>query len=333
MLLINLKARLKEMNSSSKEMYFAMLRIRMVEEKIAELYYEQEMRCPVHLSIGQEAVAVGVCKHLDRRDIVMSAHRAHAHYLAKGGDLKSMIAELYGKATGCAMGKGGSMHLVDLNSGFFAAVPIVGSTIPIAVGVAWAFKLKRSTNIVTVFLGDGATEEGVFFESLDFASLKNVPILFVCENNLYSVYSQLDVRQAPGRKLSVLAESHGIKSYTGDGNNIDQVSELTKEAIAYIKSNDSPAFIELDTFRWLEHCGPNSDDDLGYRKKGELDDWKKRDPINSYKPSMIKNHKLTEKDIKENIDTISTEIDEAFKFAKESPFPDQSLLNQHIYKD
>ena len=333
MLLINFKGGLKGMNFSSKEMYFAMLRIRMVEEKIAELYYEQEMRCPVHLSIGQEAVAVGVCMHLDRKDIVMSAHRAHAHYLAKGGDLKSMIAELYGKVTGCAMGKGGSMHLVDLNSGFFAAVPIVGSTIPIAVGVAWAFKLKRSTNIVTVFLGDGATEEGVFFESLDFASLKNVPILFVCENNLYSVYSQLDVRQAPGRKLSVLAESHGIKSFTGDGNNIDQVSDLTKEAISYIKSNHSPAFIELDTFRWLEHCGPNCDDDLGYRKKGELYDWQKRDPINFYKSRTINNHRLTEKDIKKNIDTISTEIDEAFKFAKESPFPDQSLLNQHIYKD
>ena len=321
------------MNSTSQELYFSMLRIRMVEEKIAELYSEQEMRCPVHLSIGQEAVAVGVCEHLDREDIVMSAHRAHAHYLAKGGDLKSMIAELYGKETGCAMGKGGSMHLIDLKSGFFGAVPIVGSTIPIAVGVAWAFKLKKSNNIVTVFLGDGATEEGVFFESLDFASLKNVPILFVCENNLYSVYSQLDVRQAPGRKLSTLAESHSIKSFTGDGNNIDQVSELTKEAIKYIKSNNSPVFIELDTFRWLEHCGPNGDDDLGYRKKGELDQWVKRDPIDSYKSRMIENHKLTEKEIIENIEVIFTEIDEAFKFAKESPFPDQSTLNQHIYKD
>lgn len=320
------------MNSPSQELYFSMLRIRMVEEKIAELYAEQEMRCPVHLSIGQEAVAVGVCDHLEREDIVMSAHRAHAHYLAKGGDLKSMIAELYGKETGCAMGKGGSMHLVDLNSGFFAAVPIVGSTIPIAVGVAWAFKLKKSSNIVTVFLGDGATEEGVFFESLDFASLKNVPILFVCENNFYSVYSQLDIRQAPGRKLSALAESHGIKSFTGDGNNIDQVSELTKEAIKYIKSNKSPAFMELDTFRWLEHCGPHDDDDLGYRKKGELDQWVERDPINNYKSKMIENHKLTEKEIIENIGIISTEINEAFKFAKKSPFPDESILNQHIYK-
>ena len=244
-----------------------------------------------------------------------------------------MLAELYGKATGCAMGKGGSMHLVDLNSGFFAAVPIVGSTIPIAVGVAWAFKLKKSSNIVTVFLGDGATEEGVFFESLDFASLKNVPILFVCENNLYSVYSQLDVRQAPGRKLSALAESHGIKSFTGDGNNIDQVSELSKEAIEYIKSNNAPAFMELDTFRWLEHCGPNGDDDLGYRKKGELDYWITRDPISSYKARMIKTHQLTDQQIIKKTEVISTEIDEAFKFAKESPFPDQSVLNQHIYKD
>jgi TPP-dependent pyruvate/acetoin dehydrogenase alpha subunit len=321
------------MTSASQELFFAMLRIRMVEEKIAKLYSEQEMRCPVHLSIGQEAVAVGVCEHLNTEDIVMSAHRAHAHYLAKGGDLKSMIAELYGKETGCAMGKGGSMHLVDLKSGFFAAVPIVGSTIPIAVGVAWAFKLKKSRNIVAVFLGDGSTEEGVFFESLDFASLKNVPILFVCENNFYSVYSQLDVRQAPGRNLSGLAESHGIKTFTGDGNNIDQVSELTKEAVKYIKSNNDPAFMELETFRWLEHCGPNSDDILGYRKKGELDQWIKRDPIESSKSRMIENHKLTEKEIIENIEIISTEIDEAFKFAKESSFPDQSILNQHIYKD
>jgi TPP-dependent pyruvate/acetoin dehydrogenase alpha subunit len=321
------------MNSSSKELYFAMLRIRMVEEKIAELYSEQEMRCPVHLSIGQEAVAVGVCEHLNQDDIVMSAHRAHAHYLAKGGNLKSMLAELYGKATGCAMGKGGSMHLVDLNSGFFAAVPIVGSTIPIAVGVAWAFKLKKSSNIVTVFLGDGATEEGVFFESLDFASLKNVPILFVCENNFYSVYSQLGVRQAPSRKLSALAESHGIKSFTGDGNNIEQVSDLSKKAIEYIKSKNSPAFIELDTFRWLEHCGPNGDDHLGYRNKGELDQWVKKDPISSFKSKIINCKKINEDEIKENLKVISNEIDEAFKHAKDSPFPDKNLLNQHIYMD
>jgi len=321
------------MNSSSQKLYFEMLRIRMVEQKISELYSEQEMRCPVHLSIGQEAVAVGVCDHLEQSDIVMSAHRAHAHYLAKGGNLKSMLAELYGKANGCAMGKGGSMHLVDLQSGFFAAVPIVGSTIPIAVGVAWAFKLKKSRNIVTVFLGDGATEEGVFFESLDFASLKNVPILFVCENNFYSVYSQLNVRQSPNRKIVGLAESHGIKSYSGNGNNINQVSEIAKEAIDYIKLKDAPAFIELETFRWLEHCGPNDDDFLGYREKDELKTWLKRDPLNTFENLLVNNNQLSKDKILEIREIISTEIDDAFKFAKESPFPDLSILNQHIYKN
>ena len=271
------------MNSSSMELYLAMLRIRMVEEKIAELYSEQEMRCPVHLSIGQEAVAVGVCENLSQNDIVMSAHRAHAHYLAKGGDLKAMLAELYGKATGCAMGKGGSMHLVDLNSGFFAAVPIVGSTIPIAVGVAWAFKLKKSSNIVTVFLGDGATEQGVFFESLDFASLKDVPILFVCENNFYSVYSSLNVRQPIKRKISKMVAGLGIKSFSVDGYDINNTFKNLKKSTEYIKKGNGPIFVEFKTYRFLEHCGPNNDDVLNYRKKKEIKYWHSRDPLDFLK--------------------------------------------------
>ena len=322
-----------EIEKSAKELYFSMLRIRLVEEKIAKLYPEQEMRCPVHLSIGQEAIAVGVCAHLEKKDIVMSAHRAHAHYLAKGGNLKAMLAELYGKSTGCAMGKGGSMHLIDLQSGFFSAVPIVGSTIPIAVGVAWAFKMKKSANIVAVFLGDGATEQGVFFESLDFASLKDVPILFVCENNLYSVYSNLKVRQSPNRKISKLAESHGIKAFTGNGNDVQQVSELTREAIDYIKNQHAPAFIELETFRWLEHCGPNFDDELDYRQQGELDQWRAKCPIKSYKSMVIETGQVTEGEISTIEENIIDEINDAFKFAKESPFPSFKVLNQHIYKD
>jgi len=263
----------------------------------------------------------------------MSAHRAHAHYLAKGGDLKVMLAELYGKSTGCAKGKGGSMHLIDLESGFFGSVPIVGSTIPIAVGVAWAFKLKKSSNIVTVFLGDGATEEGVFFESLDFASLKNVPILFVCENNFYSVYSNLKVRQAPQRIISALAEAHGIKTFTGDGNDVQQISEMTREAIKFIKDSNKPVFLELKTFRWLEHCGPNDDDELGYRVPGELEKWINRCPIESYKNTIIGKNIVTESEIAQMIDNINSEINDAFNFAKESVFPRVELLNQHIYKD
>ena len=321
------------MNLSEKELYFSMLRIRLVEERIAELYSEQEMRCPVHLSIGQEAIAVGVCNNLGTGDIVMSAHRAHAHYLAKGGSLKSMLAELYGRSTGCAMGKGGSQHLVGLECGFFAAVPIVGSTIPIAVGVAWASKLKKSKNIVTVFFGDGATEEGVLFESLNFSCLKNVPILFVCENNFYSVYSPLKVRQSPNRNISSIAESHGLKTFTGDGNDLHQVSKITNDAIKYMQQNNAPAFIEFETFRWLEHVGPNWDDDIGYRDDGELDHWLKRDPLENYKNFIMEKGIVNEDQILEKKDNIRAEIEEAFKYAKNSTFPDIEVMDQHIYKD
>ena len=310
-----------------------MLRIRLVEEKIAKLYTEQEMRCPVHLSIGQEAIAVGACAHLQKNDLVLSAHRAHAHYLAKGGDLKRLISELYGKSTGCAMGKGGSMHLIDLESGFFAAVPIVGSIIPIAVGVSWSFKMKKISNITTVFLGDGTTEEGVFFESLDFANLKSVPILFVCENNLYSVYSNLKVRQAAGRNISKLVQSHGVKAYKGNGNDINQVFEIVEKAIKYIKSNNAPAFIEFKTFRWLEHCGPNWDEELGYREKDELHKWMKQCPIKSFEKKIFLKRLINKNDIKKMKEKINSEINSAFRYAKESPFPNVEILNQHIYKD
>ena len=198
-------------NIQKKKLYYEMVRIRTVEKKIAELYHEQEIRCPVHLSIGQEAIAVGVCQNLNREDKIVTAHRSHAHYLAKGGSLKKMISELYGKYSGCAKGLGGSMHLVDFSAGVYAAVPIVGSTIPIGVGIAWANKLKRNKNIVVAFFGDGATEEGVFFESLDFAALHDLPIIFVCENNEYSVYSHISKRQSKKRSITKIANSLGIK--------------------------------------------------------------------------------------------------------------------------
>ena len=168
---------------------------------------------------------------------------------------------------------------------------------------------------------------------MDFASLKNVPILFVCENNFYSVYSNLKVRQAPQRKISVLAESHGIKTFTGDGNDVQQISEITHEAIKFIKDSNKPVFLELETFRWLEHCGPNSDDDLGYRELGELEKWIKKCPIESYKNTIIEKSIVTESEITQMIENINSEINDAFNFAKESAFPGLELLNQHIYKD
>ena len=192
-----------------------MLRIRLVEESIANKYSEQKMRCPTHLSIGQEAIAVGVCANLTSQDQVLSTHRAHAHYLAKGGCLNSMMAEIYGKASGCSKGMGGSMHLIDTSVGFMGSTAIVGNTIPVAVGLALEKKLARKKSIACVFFGDGATEEGAFYESINFAIIHSLPILFICENNLYSVYSGLEVRQPVDRKIHKMVRAMGISAQHG----------------------------------------------------------------------------------------------------------------------
>lgn len=314
-----------------QELYYQMLRIRMIEEKIAELYSEQEMRCPVHLSIGQEAVAAGVCASLSREDYVLSSHRSHAHYLAKGGDLKAMMAEIYGKVTGCSKGKGGSMHLVDLFAGFLGATPIVGSTIPIAVGAAFGSVMRGEQRVTTVFFGDGTTEEGVFHESLNFAVLKTLPVVFVCENNLYSVYSPLSVRQPEGREISCLAEGHGIETFQGDGNNVTEVFGLSEQAVSKARQGGGPTFLEFATYRWREHCGPNYDNDLGYRTESEFLEWKQRDPIETFKERLLGDNVLCIQDIDAMAKKVEAEIDEAVAFAKDSPFPEGELLLEHIY--
>lgn len=313
------------------KLYYEMLRIRKIESTIASKYGQWEMRCPVHLSIGQEAIAVGVCQNLKKTDKIVTAHRSHAHYLAKGGSLKKMVAELYGKETGCAKGLGGSMHLIDLNAGVFAAVPIVGSTIPIGTGMAWANKLKKKRELVVAFFGDGATEEGVFFESLDFASLHNLPILFICENNEYSVYSHITKRQSKKRNISKIARSLGIESFQIDGNKIENIFIKTRDVIRQIKKKTRPFLIELKTFRQLEHCGPNNDDNLGYRDKKYLKFWSSKCPISNYEIYLKKNNYLTKLDVSKLEKKIKDEISSSFRFAKKSKFPKKSLLQKFIY--
>jgi pyruvate dehydrogenase E1 component alpha subunit len=189
-------------NQTLYNLYYKILRIRLIEKEISNKYTEWKMRCPTHLSIGQESIPASICENLKKNDAIVSAHRCHAHYLSKGGSLKKMLAEIYGKVSGCAKGRGGSMHLIDYSVNFNAAVPIVGSTLPIGVGIAWANKLKNKKNVVVIFFGDGATEEGAFLESIDFASLHNLKILFVCENNQYSVYSNIKKRQSNSRSIT-----------------------------------------------------------------------------------------------------------------------------------
>lgn len=314
-----------------RNLYYEMLRIRMVEERIADLYPEQEMRCPVHLCIGQEAIAVGVCAQLHGSDYVLGGHRSHGHYLAKGGDLKRMIAELYGKAAGCCGGRGGSMHLVDLKVGFLAAAPIVASTIPIAVGVAFGKMLQGRTALTSIFFGEGATEEGVFHEAVNFAALHRLPVLFVCENNSYSVYSPLSVRQPAGREVVSLARGHGINCRQGDGNDVIEVYDIAGAAIADIRNGRGPAFLEFKTARWREHCGPYYDNELGYRSKQEVESCIERCPLATFKSRCDSEGILSPEDYQQMAQRIESEIVEAVTCAKLSPFPEDEDLLQQVF--
>ena len=307
------------------ELFKKIYKIRKVEETISKLYSQNEMRCPVHLSIGQEAVASGVCANLNKNDEIISTHRSHAHYIAKGGNLKSMVAELYGKATGCAKGIGGSMHLQDLTKGINGAVPIVGSTIPIGVGIAYNNKIRQNKNIVTVFFGEGATEQGVFYESLNFAAIHNLANLFICENNLYSVYTSLGKRQSKKRSLKKIAEANGVLYFKEDGNDVNKIYSLIKKVLKIIKTKKQPVLVEFKTYRWLEHCGPNWDDNLNYRPKGELKKWIKKCPLSKIK-SQIKKEKTLY--FQEKIDQ---EVTKAFSFAKKSKFPNKKIVENFYF--
>lgn len=306
------------------KLYESMLKIRMVEEEIAREYPKGEMRCPTHLSIGQEAVpaALGLCVSI--KDMAMSTHRGHAHYIGKGGNLKSMIAEIYGKSTGCSKGKGGSMHLIDNSVGFMGTSAIVGNSIPVGVGLALASKIRKTEQISCIFFGDGATEEGSYYESVNFAVVKKLPVLFLCENNLYSVYSPLNVRQPEGRKISTVAKAMGLGVDEVDGNNAIESFKSIESAVQRIKNNQGPQFIEFSTYRWLEHCGVNYDNDIGYRTEEEYLRWKKNDPISKLKDKLLQEKLISEVQIKEIIAKIEFEIKEAFAFAKESSFPENS---------
>ena len=308
-----------------------MLRIRLLEERIADLYHEQEMRCPVHLSIGQEAAAAGVCGALRPGDRVFSGHRSHGHYVAMGGNLDKMMAEIYGKATGVAQGKGGSMHLIDLEAGFVGATPIVASTIPIAVGSAFSARVRGDNSVTVSFMGEGATEEGVFHESANFAVLKNLPVVFACENNSYSVYSPLEVRQPEGRQVFQQAASYGLEAVQIDGNDAEEVSRTARVAVEKARAGGGPTFIEMITYRWREHCGPNFDNDIGYRTESEYLSWREKDPIAALRARLADSGELAD-DVEIAIRSgIEKQVDRAIDFAKSSPFPEVSTMMDGVY--
>ncbi|HEV8268557.1 MAG TPA: thiamine pyrophosphate-dependent dehydrogenase E1 component subunit alpha, partial [Thermoanaerobaculia bacterium] len=261
------------------ELYRTLFLIRRTEEEIARVYPTDVIKSPVHLSIGQEAVAVGICAALRADDAVFCTYRSHATYLARGGGLREMVAELYGKDAGCGRGKAGSMHLVDVSHGVMGASAVVASTIPHAVGYAYALRLRGPGPVAVSFFGDGAMEEGVFWESLNFAALKRLPVLFVCENNGYAIHSALAARQPDGRIVERV-RAFGVTAERVEGNDVLAFRDRASGLLEGLRSRSAgPAFLECMTYRWREHVGPGEDFDLGYRTREEAAPWIAGDPM------------------------------------------------------
>ena len=307
-----------------KKLYFEMLRIRRVEEKLTELCNANLLDAPVHLSIGQEAVAVGVMAVLKPQDKIVSTHRCHGHYLAKGGDLKKMMAEILGKATGCCKGKGGTMHLFDDEAGHVVSVPLVAASIAFAIGLALSFKMKGEDKIAVTFFGDGAVEEGIFWESLNFASVHHLPVLFVCENNLYATHSHILQRQ-PSEEIVWRIKPHNVHACRiADANNILTMIEVATSMVDLVRENQ-PCFIEACTYRLREHWGVGEDWHLGYRSREEGEKWMAKCPFKQLQKVFDEEGiPLTEIDKMEEL--IKQEIDEAVEFAFKSPPPSQEEL-------
>lgn len=309
-------------------LYKRMSLIRRFELRLAEIYHTDAIKSPVHLSVGQESIAVGLCDPLNQDDVVSNTYRCHATYIAKGGDLNEMMAELYGKATGCAGGKAGSMHLVDFKRGIMGASAVVGTTIPVAAGYALAMqreaKITGKQRVVAAVFGDGSTEEGCFYETINFAALHKLPILFLCENNRLAIHTPLERRWAT-EKLCERVGTYGIETHKIADADVFTVRETVSKALKRIREGQGPIFIECATYRWLEHVGPRDDHEDNYRDLDEYRRWKENDQI-ARLGAMLDDATRQRLD-----DEITAEIKASEEFAENSPYPAAEELYKHVY--
>lgn len=307
-----------------ERLYRSLRLIRRAEEEIARIYPSDKIKSPVHLSIGQEAVSVGVCDVLRPDDVVAPTYRGHAAFLAKGAPLRGLMAELYGKATGVAGGKGGSMHLINTKHNVLGASAVVGTTIPVAVGYALAFKRAKSDRVAVTFFGDGATEEGVFAESLNFASLHKLPVLFVCENNYYAIHTPITRRWATQRLCERVA-TYDIPAHQIDDGDVLKLRALADESLKSMRRGGGPVFIECRTYRWREHVGPSEDYSQGYRARSDLEPWIESDQMEQLGARLAASRRAA-------IDAeVEREIADAVDFAETSPFPDVKALYTNVF--
>ena len=305
------------------KLYQDLLMVRRTEEIVAEEYRKGTIRTPTHFGVGQEAIAVGVCNALNVEDIVYTHHRSHNHYLAKGGDPYRFMAELFGREDGCAGGRGGSVHIIDKAAGFWGSSPILGHSIALAVGASLAFSMDNDPRIAVAFFGEGALDEGSVWESFNFAAIRNLPVVFICENNLYATESPMSVRIPSEVSICEKVKSFGIDATQVDGNDVEGMYLETKLALDKCKNNGGPVFLECMTYRWLEHVGPMFDYELkrNYRSKEELLDWQERCPVTRMEQKLLKDNVLVDGEIgalREKVDeTIFATLDRASR----SPWP------------
>jgi acetoin:2,6-dichlorophenolindophenol oxidoreductase subunit alpha len=304
--------------------------IRRVEEQIAEWVEAGLARCPCHLGIGQEAVAVGIAHELRPTDRLFGNHRSHAHYLAAGGGVFELLAEVLGRDAGCSRGMGGSMHLFCAERGFLGSVPIVAATIPIAVGAALAAKMDGGDDIAVAYFGDGASEEGVLHESLNLARIYELPVLFVCENNLFSSHLDIGLRQ-PSDRIARFAEAHRITANVVDGNDVPTVARATTGLMHTLRQLRQPAFLELVTYRWRGHVGPKEDVDVGVRRSlADLNAWKARDPIARLERGLLAAGLATATSLGELKDSVRAEVLDCAGRARAAPPPPESALLSRV---
>lgn len=312
-------------------LYRTMIRIRLTEERLATAVEQGEIKTPCHLYIGQEAIAAGVCAALDRDDYVWGAHRSHGHYLAKGGDLTTMLAEILGRVTGCSRGRGGSMHLYAGEVGIYGTTPIVAGTTPLAVGAALAASLRGERRVSVTFFGDGAMEEGHVHESMNFAALQRLPVLFVCENNFYSSHLALRERRVADN-LVEFGRVHGMASERVDGNDVEAVAAAAQAAVAHMRDGGGPHFLECRTYRWRGHVGPSWDEDVGVQRSNELMDWLPRDPIAATRRRLLAAG-VDAAVLDAVTPALEHELDVAFATARQAPAPAIESLTAHVYME
>ncbi len=302
-------------------LFSVMKKIRLFEDGVVPLISDPpQIICPVHLYTGQEAIAAGVCENLSDKDYVYSTHRSHGHYIAKGGSIKKLMAEMFGKKTGASKGKGGSMHLCDPDVGLPGSPAIVAGSIPLAVGTALAFSIRKEKNVSVAFFGDGAMDEGVVYESFNIAVLRNLPMIFVCENNQLATHVHIEEHMGD-TDLSKKAKAFGLNAFKIDGNNVSEVYNTAKETVQLAREGSGPSFVECATYRYLGHVGPSDETDIGIRTKEDLARWHEKCPILNLETKLLNDGSLNADDIEKYVKKINNEIDEAIIYAKNSPYP------------